>query len=59
MHSKLKMIGKLSTIILILVGLSVISSGEKKERKAGLKWFPAEVQDDCKNVPGQVEVLPS
>ena len=51
------MIGKLSTIILILVGLSVISSGEKKERKAGLKWFPAEVQDDCKNVPGQLEVV--
>ena len=42
--------------IVLLLCAFLLVSGERRERKEGLKWFPANEKEECKQVPEQVEV---
>ena len=43
-------------LILVLSLLASIGRAEKREKKGSLKWFPAEDEDECGQVPEQVQV---
>lgn len=42
--------------IVLLLSTFLLASGERRERKEGLKWFPANEKEECKQVQEQVKV---